>query len=121
MAYDLRSLQTDYMPVLVSNIPFLIGPLYEERGGRQNRPSLCADVVGNPREDSHIKVKGMLVEKFKCGCEHQLDRGSVFASKNRLSTLQNSTQNDSISNRGTFCNFSLKTDAKMNKTSMKHL
>ena len=27
-------------------------PLCEERGGRQNRPSLYADVVGNPREDS---------------------------------------------------------------------
>ena len=68
MVYDLPNLQTNYMPVPVSNIAFLIGPLYEERGGRQNRPSLCADVVGNPREDSHIKVKGILVEKFKCGC-----------------------------------------------------
>ena len=69
------------MPVLVSNIPFLIGPLYEERGGRQNRPSLFADVVGNPQEDSHMKVMGMLAQKFKCGCEHQQDRGSVYASK----------------------------------------
>ena len=68
MAYDLRNLQTNYMPVLVSNILFLIGPLYEKRAGCKNRPSLCADVVGNPREDSHIKVKGMLVGKFKCGC-----------------------------------------------------
>ena len=55
------------------------------------------------------------------GAEHHLDRGSVYTSKNWLSTLQNSTQNHAISNRGTFCNFSLKTDAKMNKTYMKHL
>ena len=42
-----------------------LGPLCEERGGHQNRPSLYADVVGNPREDSHIKVKGMLVGKLQ--------------------------------------------------------
>ena len=33
------------------------------RGGRKNRPSLYADVMGNPREDSHIRV--ILVGKLK--------------------------------------------------------
>ena len=42
-----------------------LGPLWEERVGRQNRPSLYADVVGNPWEDSNIKMKGMLVGKLK--------------------------------------------------------
>ena len=36
--------------------------------------------------------------------EHLLDHGSVYASKNWLSTWQNSTQNHAISNQGTFCN-----------------
>ena len=44
---------------------FLSWSCIEERGGRQNRPSLYVDVVGNPREDPHIKVKGMLVGKLK--------------------------------------------------------
>ena len=44
---------------------YFLGPLCEERGGRQNRPSLYADVVGSPREDSHIKMKGILVGKLK--------------------------------------------------------
>ena len=38
---------------------YFLSTLCEERGGRQNRPRLYADVVGSPREDSHIKVKGM--------------------------------------------------------------
>ena len=43
MVYDLRNLQTNYMPVVGPYIPFLA--LYsEERGGRQNRPSLYADI-----------------------------------------------------------------------------
>ena len=44
---------------------FLSWPLCEEQGGRQNCPSVYADVVGNPWEDSHIKVKEMLVGKLK--------------------------------------------------------
>ena len=44
---------------------FLSWPLCEEQGGCQNCPSVYADVVGNPCEDSHIKVKEMLVGKLK--------------------------------------------------------
>ena len=43
---------------------FLFGPLCEEQGGRQNRPSSYADVVGKYREDFHIKVKKMFVGKL---------------------------------------------------------
>ena len=59
MVHDLRNLQTNYTPVLVTNTKL--------RGGRQNRPSLYADVVCicSPREDSHIKMKEMLVGKLK--------------------------------------------------------
>ena len=46
--------------------------------------------------------------------EHLLDHGSVYASKNWLSTWQNSTQNHAISNQGTFGIFSLNIDTKMN-------
>ena len=42
---------------------YFLSTLCEEQGGRQNRLSLCADVVGNPREGSYIKVKGMVVGK----------------------------------------------------------
>ena len=38
---------------------YFLSTLCEERGGRQNRSRLYADVVGSPREDSHIKVKAM--------------------------------------------------------------
>ena len=58
MVHDLRNLQTNYTPVLVTNITFL-------DNGRQNRPSLYADVVGSSRRDSHIKMKGILVGKLK--------------------------------------------------------
>ena len=57
-----KDIRNDFTILYVGD-PFL-GPLREERGGCQNRPSLYADVVGNPREDSHIKVKGMLVGKL---------------------------------------------------------
>ena len=38
---------------------YFLSPLCEERVGHQNRPRLHADVVGSPREESHIKIKGM--------------------------------------------------------------
>ena len=63
MVHDLRNIQTNYTPVLVTN--YFLGPLCEERGGRQNRPSLFADVLRSSREDPHIKIKGMLVGKLK--------------------------------------------------------
>ena len=59
--YDLRKPITVLSLLLI----FLSWPLCEERGGCQNHPSVYADVVGNPWEDSHIKVKGMLVRKLK--------------------------------------------------------
>ena len=50
---------------------YFLSTLCEERGGRQNRPRLYADVVGSPREDSHIKVKGD--EGGQCGCVSSLN------------------------------------------------
>ena len=57
-----KDIRNDFT-ILYVGYPFL-GHRRQERGGRQNRPSLYADVVGNTREDSHIKVKGMLVGKL---------------------------------------------------------
>ena len=57
--------QRDLLAPAKSKYYSFLGPLFEERGGCQNRPRLYADVVGNPRDDSHIKVKGMLFGKLK--------------------------------------------------------
>ena len=51
-----KDIRNDFTILYVGD-PFL-GPLREERGGCQNRPSLYANVVGNHRDDSNIKVEG---------------------------------------------------------------
>ena len=65
MVFDHRNLQSNYMPVLVlTNIPFLVLYAKNEVAAKIVRVQY-ADVVGNPREDAHMKVKGMLVGKLK--------------------------------------------------------
>ena len=65
MVYDLRHLQTNYMPVLVTNIPFLVLYAKNEVAAKIVPVYIYVDVVGNPRKDYHIKVKGILVGKLK--------------------------------------------------------
>ena len=63
MVYDLSNLQTNYMPVLGPNIPFLVLYAKNEVAAKMVRVYMPI-FVGNPREDSHIKVKGLLVGKL---------------------------------------------------------
>ena len=63
MEYDLRNLQTNYIPVLGPNIPFLDLYAKNEVAAKIFRVYMPM-FVDNPREDSHIKVKGLLVEKL---------------------------------------------------------
>ena len=63
MVYDLRNLQTNYMPVLGPNIPFLVLYAKNEVAAKIVRVYMPI-FVGNPREDSHIKVKGLLVGRL---------------------------------------------------------
>ena len=63
MVYDLRNLQTNYTPGLGPNIPFLV--LYAKNEVAAIIVRVYMPIfVGNPREDSHIKVKGLLVGKL---------------------------------------------------------
>ena len=62
MVYDLRNLQTNYMPGLGPNIPFLVLLAKNEVAAIIVRVYMPI-FVGNPREDSHTKVKGLLVGK----------------------------------------------------------
>ena len=63
MVYDLSNLQTNYMPVLGPNIPFLV--LYAKNEVAAKIFLVYPPIfVGNPREDSHIKAKGLVVGKF---------------------------------------------------------
>ena len=63
MVYVLSNLQTNYMPVLDSNIPFLVLYAKNEVAAKIVRVYMSI-FVGNHREDSHIKVKGVLVGKL---------------------------------------------------------
>ena len=63
MVYDLRNLQTNYMPFPGPNIPFLILYAKNEVAAKIVRVYMPV-FVGNPREDSHVKVKGLLVGKL---------------------------------------------------------
>ena len=63
MVYDLRNLQTNYMPVLGPNIPFLVLYAKNEVAAKIVRVYLPI-FVGNPWVDSLIKVKGLLVGKL---------------------------------------------------------
>ena len=55
MVYDLSNLQTNYMPVLGPNIPLLV--LYAKKELAAKIFQVYMPIfVGNPREDSHIKV-----------------------------------------------------------------
>ena len=63
MVYDLRNLQTNSVPVLGPNIPFLVLYAKNEIAAKIGRVYMRI-FVGNPREDSHIKVKGLLVGKL---------------------------------------------------------
>ena len=56
MVYGLSNLQTNYMPVLGPNIPFLVHYAKNEVATKIVRVYMPI-FVGNPREDSHIKVK----------------------------------------------------------------
>ena len=58
---------------------FLSWPLCEEQGGCQNCPSVYADVVGNPWEDSHIKREGDARRKIKIKPLKEAKRGVVQA------------------------------------------
>ena len=62
MVYDLRNLQTNYMPVLGLNITFLV--LYAKNEVAAKIVRVYMPIVGNPREDSDIKVKGLLIGKL---------------------------------------------------------
>ena len=53
------------MPVIVTNIPFSVFYVKNKVAAKIVRVLIYADVVGNPCVDSQIKVKGMLVRKFK--------------------------------------------------------
>ena len=64
MVHDLRNLQTNYTLVPVTNIPFLVLYAKNEVAAKIVRVYMPI-FVGNPREASHIKVKGMLVGKLK--------------------------------------------------------
>ena len=60
MIYDVRNLQTNYTPVRVTNIPFLV--LYAKNKVAAKIVRVYMPIfVGNPREDSHIIAKGLLV------------------------------------------------------------
>ena len=62
MVYDLRNLQTNYLPVLGPNIPFLV--LHAKKEVATKIVLVYMPIfVGNPREDSHIKVKRLFVGK----------------------------------------------------------
>ena len=63
MVYDLSNLQTNYMPVLGPNIPFLVLYAKNEVATKIVRVYMPT-FVGNPREESHIKVEGLLVGKI---------------------------------------------------------
>ena len=63
MVYDLRNPQTNYMPGLGPNIPFLVLYVKNEVAAIIVRVYMPI-FAGNPREDSHIKVKGLLVGKL---------------------------------------------------------
>ena len=79
MVYDLRNLQTNYMPVLGPNIPFLI--LYaKNKVAAKIVRNYMPIFVGNPGVDSQIKVKGLFVGKLiqtpeggQCGCRSSLN------------------------------------------------
>ena len=63
MVYDLSNLQTNYMPVLGPNIPFLV--LYAKNEVAAKIVRVCMPIfVESPREDSHIRVRGLLVGKL---------------------------------------------------------
>ena len=63
MEYDLRNLQTNYMPVLGPNIPFLV--LYAKNEVAAKIVWVYLPIfVDNPQEDFHRKVKGLLVGKL---------------------------------------------------------
>ena len=64
MVCDLRNLQTTNDVPDVTNIPFWVLQVKNEVAAKIVRVYM-ADVVGNPREDSHIKVKTILVGKSK--------------------------------------------------------
>ena len=79
MVYELCNLQTNYMPALGPNVPFLVLYAKNEVAAKIVRVYI-AIFVGNPREDSHIKVKGLLVRKLiqspkgcQCGCGSSLN------------------------------------------------
>ena len=59
------NLQTNYMPVLGPSIrfPFLVLYAKNEVAAKIVRVHMSI-IGGNPREDSHTKVKGLLVEKL---------------------------------------------------------
>ena len=64
MVYDLSNLHTNYMPVLGPNIPFLV--LYAKNEAAAKTVRVYIPIfVGNRWENSHIKVKGLLVGNFK--------------------------------------------------------
>ena len=65
MVYDLRNLQTNYMPVLGPSIRFPFLVLYAKNEVAAKIVRVYMPIfVGNPREDFHIKVKGLLVGKL---------------------------------------------------------
>ena len=62
MVYDLRNLQTNYMPFLGRSIPFLVLYVKNEVAAKIVRKYMPI-FMGNPQLDSYIKVKGLLVGK----------------------------------------------------------
>ena len=79
MVCDLCNLQTNYMPVLGPNIPpFLVRYAKNEVAAKIIQVYMPI-FVANPREDSHIKVRGLLAGKLlqtpkggQCGCGSSL-------------------------------------------------
>ena len=63
----------------------------------------------------------MSINRLKQFGKHYLDRRSVHASEIGCAEHMAKLNTKSISNRGTFCNFSLAPKRKIYKTSMKHL
>ena len=63
MVNDLRNLQTNYKHVPGPNIPFLVLYAKNEVAAKIIRAYMPI-FAGNPRENSHIKVKGLLVGKL---------------------------------------------------------
>ena len=83
MLCDLRNLQTTNDVPDVTNIPFWVLQVKNEVAAKIVRVYMV-DVVGNPREDSYIKVKRILVGKSKLNPLREANVGVAQEELNRF-------------------------------------